>query len=83
MSARGSLRSLLALGLAGPIGLAAWSAQATAPDVLVKAASEDVVANVLARADRFTSPRLHRTFSPLYFGTVRAAPSPSPNEKEM
>jgi phospholipid transport system substrate-binding protein len=38
------LRSLLALGLAGPIGLAAWGAQATAPDVLVKAASEDVVA---------------------------------------
>jgi hypothetical protein len=36
--------------------------------------SDDVVATVLARADRFTSPRLHRTFSPLYFGTVRAAP---------
>jgi len=45
--------------------------------------SDDVVATVLARADRFTSPRLHRTFSPLYFGTVRAAPSPNPNEKEM
>jgi len=45
--------------------------------------SDDVVATVLARADRFSSPRLHRTFSPLYFGTVRAAPSPNPNEKEM
>lgn len=45
--------------------------------------SDDVVATVLARADRFTSPRLHRTFSPLYFGTVRAAPSLNPNEKEM
>lgn len=45
--------------------------------------SDDVVATVLARADRFTSPRLHRTFSPLYFGTVRAAPSPGPNPKEM
>lgn len=45
--------------------------------------SDDVVATVLARADRFTSPRLHRTFSPLYFGTVRAAPSPGHNPKEM
>lgn len=45
MSARGALRSLLALGLAGPIGLAAWGAQgATAPDVLVKAVSADVIA---------------------------------------
>jgi hypothetical protein len=45
--------------------------------------NDDVVATVLARADRFTSPRLHRTFSPLYFGTVHAALSPSPNTKEM
>ena len=45
--------------------------------------SGDVVATLLARADRFTSPRLHRTFSPLYFGTVHAAPSPSLNTKEM
>lgn len=45
--------------------------------------SDDVVATVLARSDRFTSPRLHRTFSPLYFGTVRAAPSTNPNAKEM
>jgi len=45
--------------------------------------SDDVVATVLARADRFTSPRLHRTFSPLYFGTVHAAPSPGLNTKEM
>jgi hypothetical protein len=46
-------------------------------------ASDDVVATVLARADRFTSPRLHRTFSPLYFGTVRTAPSQHLNAKEM
>jgi hypothetical protein len=45
--------------------------------------SEDVIATVLAYADRFTSPRLHRTFSPLYFGTVRAAPSLNLDEKEM
>jgi phospholipid transport system substrate-binding protein len=45
VSAQGSLRSLLALGLAGPIALAAWGVQAgTAPDVLVKAVSADVVA---------------------------------------
>ena len=38
MSAREFLRSLLALGLAGPIGIAVWGAQAgTAADALVRA----------------------------------------------
>ena len=45
MSARAALRSLLALGLAGPIALATWSAHgATAPDALVKTVSADVIA---------------------------------------
>jgi hypothetical protein len=39
-------------------------------------AAAEVEATVLARAERFDSPRLHRAFRPLYFAAVRAAPLP-------
>ena len=46
------------------------------------ATDDDVTVTAVARADTFPSQRLGRSFSPLLFGAVRAAPStPTPEKK--
>lgn len=48
---------------------------------LATPASGPVRVLVLGRAERFTSRRLARDFSPLLFGAVRAAAEPTPSSK--
>lgn len=64
------------LRLAQSDGQPVWVASLRA----LASGAEDVTVSAVARADRFTSKRLGRSFSPLLFGAVRAA---SPTTQEL